>query len=319
MTVAHRRDGVLVFAAAALATALIAYFHVRAANALIREALLSKNGAERTSYSVDAPRNAVPAGAVILERNVFDSITGPLPKPSEPPPAPAPPVDPLRAPRCAGVRVVATTQSQNPLESTAMVETGDEPRASVRRVGDAVGHRRVAFIGRNPVEWSPAVWLSGDDGLCQTVLFDQPPPPGPAAPAAPVANPKMAARGGGASTLPAALAAKIERLSPTSFGIDRSAFEAMVESATTLLRSVRLRPAQVDGKVVGFELRRVPPGSLLDVIGLKSGDRLLSVNGYELAGPAAALQAYAKLRTASTIRVRATRGGTPLELEYRIR
>ncbi|HEX6274270.1 MAG TPA: type II secretion system protein GspC [Polyangiaceae bacterium] len=310
----------LVLAAAALATVLAAYFHVRAVNALIREALLSRKGAQRPSYSVGVPRDAVPAGDIILERNVFDSRTGPLPKPSEPPPVPAPPVDPLRAPRCAGVRVVATTQSQNPLESTAMVETGDEPRASVRRVGDMVGHRRVAFIGRNPVEWGPAVWLSGDDGLCQTVLFDQPPPPGlsPAA-SAPVTSAKEAQRSGGASKLPHALAAKIERLSSTSFGIDRTAFEAMVESATTLLRSVRLRPAQVEGKVVGFELRKVPAGSLLDVIGLKSGDRLLSVNGYELTGPAAALQAYAKLRTASTIRVQATRGGTPLELEYRIR
>ena len=72
-------------------------------------------------------------------------------------------------------------------------------------------------------------------------------------------------------------------------------------------------------KVVGFELRRVAPGTLLDVLGLKNGDVLQSVNGFELTGPAEALQVYARLRLADNVRVKALRNGVPVELEYRIR
>jgi general secretion pathway protein C len=79
-----------------------------------------------------------------------------------------------------------------------------------------------------------------------------------------------------------------------------------------------MRPRQVDGKVVGFQLRRVPRGTLLDLLGLKSGDELKSINGFALTGPEKALQAYARLRTADAIVVTAVRNGKPLELEYRI-
>jgi general secretion pathway protein C len=182
-----------------------------------------------------------------------------------------------------------------------------------------VGGRRVAFIGRNPREWSPAVWLVGTDGMCQAVLRDDlrpgasissaPRPSTPASPASRKAPP----------VLSPALASKVKDLGSGTFLVERSALEAILGQATQLLRRVKIRPSKVGEKVVGFELRRVAPGTLLDVLGLKNGDVLQSVNGFELTGPAEALQAYARLRLADNVRVKALRNGVPVELEYRIR
>jgi general secretion pathway protein C len=116
-----------------------------------------------------------------------------------------------------------------------------------------------------------------------------------------------------------ALASKVKSLGSGTFLVERPALEAILGQATELLRRVKIRPSKMGEKVVGFELQRVAPGTLLDVLGLKNGDVLQSVNGFELTGPAQALQAYARLRLADNVRVKALRNGVPVELEYQIR
>jgi general secretion pathway protein C len=151
------------------------------------------------------------------------------------------------------------------------------------------------------------------------LLFDQPATSTPAIPSqrAPIQTPAPT-RPGRAVSIPPEIARKIARLGPGTFVIERSAVETILEQATKLLRSVRIRPTQAGGKVVGFQLQRVAQGTLLDVLGLKNGDQIQSVNGFQLSGPAQALEAYARLRVAQNIRIKATRDGKPLELEYRI-
>jgi general secretion pathway protein C len=298
-----------------------AYLQARGLNAFFRRALTSAPPAAWPAARAPVAPTLRASGDPILARNPFDSVTGSLaggPSPSGESRPPPDKVDPLRAPRCNDVRVIITTQSENPLDSTAVVQAQTESRGFVRRVGDEVGDRRVAFIGRNPLEWSPAVWLSDEAGLCQTLLFDQPALAGPAAP-----PPKPAVRAPAASraspaTLPPEIASKIARVGPGSFRIERSAVEAILEEGTAFVRSVRMRPVQANGKVVGFQLHRVRPGTLLEVLGLKDGDQVQSLNGFALDGPARALQAYARLRTADEIRVTGLRGGKPFEIAYRI-
>jgi general secretion pathway protein C len=58
--------------------------------------------------------------------------------------------------------------------------------------------------------------------------------------------------------------------------------------------------------------------SLLHEIGLKSGDRIESINGFDIANPEKALEAYARLRLAPKLKLVLDRRGAPLEIEYLI-
>jgi hypothetical protein len=69
----------------------------------------------------------------------------------------------------------------------------------------------------------------------------------------------------------------------------------------------------------GLRLARVRAGTLPEALGLRSGDELLSINGFKISDPEQALTAYARLRTADTLRLSIQRGGVPSELLYVIR
>jgi general secretion pathway protein C len=266
--------------------------------------------------------------AALLERNPFDSVTGSLlAKPGEtasgPPP---PPVDPLNAPSCTDVDVYSTIVSTDPLWSSAVIQGPGEARGHVRRVGDTVGSRRIAFVGRNPVARSPAVWLEENTTLCQALLFNGR-PRGPAAPrpapavpppAAPSAAPAPPAKPRAQTPLPADISARIRRVSATEFHIDRSAIDRIMGDYAALVRGSRMRPVRNNGRISGFRLDRISPQTLFGHLGLSDGDVVESINGFPLTAPDKALRAYASLRTASELRVRLIRGGKPMTLDYRI-
>lgn len=51
---------------------------------------------------------------------------------------------------------------------------------------------------------------------------------------------------------------------------------------------------------------------------MRNGDRLESINGFEVASPEKALEAYARLRTAAQLRLRLVRAGAPVELTVNV-
>jgi general secretion pathway protein C len=53
-------------------------------------------------------------------------------------------------------------------------------------------------------------------------------------------------------------------------------------------------------------------------LGLQNADVLLSINGFDMASPDSALQAYAQLPRATSLDVRLERRGTPVSLQIRI-
>jgi len=309
------------------ALALAAYFGGRGISALLDAALLPAPGAGL--LAVPSPRReAAPAARPvtaqpILERNPFDSRTGPLfPERPESPAAPPPPVDPLMAPACAEVDVYSTAESNDPYWSTAIVQAPGEPAGQLRRVGDEVGDKTVAYIGYNPLKRSPAVWLSGSAAVCQSLLFDGTPrrgvkrPPAPRPPPKPAPPPRK--RRGRFTPVSKELAAKIQRVNATEFRVERSAIDEVLARSSELMRGTKMLPIQREGALVGMRLQNVRKNSLLGVLGLQNGDQIEAINGFPLAGPEQALKAYANLRTASSLRVRLTRGGRARMMEYRI-
>jgi general secretion pathway protein C len=311
-----------------------AYLVASGVSALVDTALLV-DATDLTRYagpaSTEAPRQERAFDtAALLERNPFDSATGSLLRRASEAAveAPPPPVDPLNAPACAEVDVYSTIVSTDPLWSSAVIQGPGEARGHVRRVGDTVGSRRLAFVGRNPVARSPAVWLEEDAALCQALLFDGSPRRGTAAPkpvpaarppAMPSPPPAPPAPPRQQRPLPGDLAAKIRRVSATEFLIDRSAIDRIMADYAALIRGSRVRPVRNDGSVSGFRLDRIGPQTLFGHLGLSDGDVVESINGFPLTAPDKALRAYATLRTASELRVRMVRGGKPVTIDYRIR
>jgi general secretion pathway protein C len=310
--------------------AVAAYFQAAGATQLVGSAIGA--AASGTSLVVVPPyKLAVPtrdpkSGQPIIERNPFDSVTGPLNQVevTVPNATPAGPdlSDPLASPACDGIQVLIVTESTDPLWSVAALQGPGEPHPRMRRVGDDIGGKKVAFIGFNPKENTPAVWIEGGSALCQAMLFRTQPAvaaaaPAAAAPAAPAAPepPKP----GGPPSLDPAIAAKIHKVSDTEFNIDRSVVDQILENQAELMKSARIVPEQKDGKVVGVRMFGIRPDTLLGTLGLQNGDRLETLNGFNMASPEKALEAYARLRTASALNVKVNRRGAPVSIDFHIK
>jgi len=308
--------------------AVAAFFQASGANELVGAAFVAT---APSAAPFDASRRSTavaviehPSGEAILKRNPFDSVTGPLDPSAQAIPVPKPEqlevTDPLAATQCDGVSVVIVTESHDPLWSVAALQGAGEPRPRMRRVGDDVSGRKVEFIGYNPRERSPAVWLSNASAICQALLFRVQPPPGTApAPVTPTPEAPPPTPGRGPSTVPPDIAAKIQKISDTEFHVDRSVVDKILENQADLMRSARIVPEQKDGKVVGVRLFGIRPDTLLGTLGLQNGDRLETINGFNMASPEKALEAYARLRTAGNLNVKVTRRGAPMSIDYRIK
>jgi general secretion pathway protein C len=163
------------------------------------------------------------------------------------------------------------------------------------------------------------VWFDTNGSLCQAELFkkgDAPktdtPKPAASGSAAPAAT-------GGPGALDPALAKGIVKKSATEFDIDRGVVDKILENQADLMRQARIVPEQENGKVVGIRMFGVRPDTLLGHLGMENGDRLQTINGFDMASPEKALEAYARLRTADKLTVSLNRRGQNMNLDYNIK
>ncbi|WP_437506719.1 type II secretion system protein GspC [Sorangium sp. So ce1099] len=276
----------------------------------------SRAGGFGSSANTD---HATSAGA-ILSRNPFDSVTGPLDgKPVE-----LPNVqqemnnkDPYADPSCDGARVLLITQADDPAWSFAAM-AGSDGKAILRRQGDEISGQTVYYVG-----WD-RVWLTSGSSRCQAIVGGNnagarasvAATPAPAPPAT-TSTSKAPARGG--KKVPPEIASKIQRVSETEFNVERSAVDQILENQGELMRSARIVPEKEGDKVVGIRLFGIRPDSLLGTLGLENGDRLSSINGFEMSDPQKALEAYARLRTADRLTVSVNRKGKPMNIDFNIK
>ncbi|WP_437968317.1 type II secretion system protein GspC [Sorangium sp. So ce260] len=296
-----------------------AYFQAAAVSHVLGRAIIPDRAAgiaplpraERRAQRDDLHATSADA---ILRRNPFDSATGPL----LPPPAgaaeertPEAGGDPWSDPPCDAGRVVLIAASQDDAWSFAAIE-GPDGRTQLRRLGgDAPG----GTLAR--IAWD-RVWIAAGGARCQLQLGkaarERAPEPQP--PPRPQARPV----GGedGMSSIPPEIAARIRRVSATEFHVDRTTVDQILEQQALLMRSARVIPERRGGQVVGLKLR-IKRGSLLESLGLESGDSLRSINGFDITDPQKALEAYARLRTASHLSVAIERGGQLMTVDFNIR
>ncbi len=245
----------------------------------------------------------------ILSRNPFDSVTGPLDgKTTLVADAPAPPpragADPYQDPPCNGFKASLVTAAEDPEWSFASV-AGSDGKSQLRRRGDKVNEATVLHIGwfESPdPDFSPRVWMSEAGSRCIVE-------PGSAEKTAkPAATPKPEATGKAAAKakLTKDIESKIKNVGQNQWVVERGAVEQIIQNYAKLAGSLRTRPTKE-----GMRLSGLKPDNVLSKLGMKNGDLLQSINGFDMSDPEKAVDAYAKLRSAGKLDITVNRDGAP--------
>ena len=321
----------LLTAAVPVSLALIAFLNANAVTALVGGTIegsplvTEAKGSTRAQEDADAKvvadaaaKARAKAGAeAILDRNPFDHVTGPLRRtgckdtPEGCGETNVHNLDPATAPLCEGVRPVVLVGDEDQRVAFASLEYGG--KRILRRRGGEVGDARIAYVGRD------RLWLEGSHGLCQAVLFGAPPPPPPPPPPPkPAEGPTTTT--GTRSALELELGKQISKTGPNEFVIERSAVDRILEAQQELMKS-RLVPEKEGDRTLGMKVFGIKAGSVLSMLGIENGDRLETINGFEISNPEKMLEAYARLRSgaADKLQVHLTRAGKPTNVDYTVR
>ncbi|MDI1479539.1 type II secretion system protein GspC [Polyangium sp. y55x31] len=293
-----------------LLVGLAAYFQAAGLGRLVSSSL---SGPPFEPVSPQPPRkvrNALAAvqeeknGEAILGRNPFDSITGSLARhgpPEDGAPEPAePPGDPRADPICDAAKVLLITEADDALWSFAAI-AGPDGKPALRRLGDDIGGRTV-----HAMAWD-RVWLRQGETRCQLPLHEK--REGPVAQKVPGDAPAKPA-----SRVPPEIADRIRKDGDNHYVVDRSVVDTLLERPD-LLGTARFVPAREGDRIVGMRISGIRPGSLPGMFGLQNGDRLESINGFEMGDLTKAMEAFARLRAAGRLDVRIVRGGKPMSIE----
>jgi len=301
--------------------ALAAYFQASGVGELVASSI---NGEAPPPKPPSGPSPSLRSGPYkdakpILARNPFDSVTGPLDGVTTPVTEPGQEEqeeesdlegDPsAEDPSCGFGSVSIIMTAEDPAWSFASI-TDKGGTAKLRRIGDPVDDYTIEAMG-----WD-RVWLSKSASRCQMKVRDENAPQ--AAPKKVAKRPTRRRRRRGAPTLPDELKNKITKVSDTEYNIERSVVDDILEKQAELMRYTRLKPVKDGDKVTGLRMSRIRKDTLLDVLGLKNGDQVQSINGFDLTDPQKALEAYGRLRTADRLTLKVTRGGAPTTIEYNI-
>ncbi len=111
----------------------------------------------------------------------------------------------------------------------------------------------------------------------------------------------------------------IREMGGGQFIIDRGALEATLANPNEILTHARAVPNIVDGKIQGFKIFSIKPGSVYEQLGVRNGDTVKRINGVDLDSPAKALEFYGIIASASEISLDIDREGQKLSYTYTIR
>jgi type II secretion system protein C len=127
-----------------------------------------------------------------------------------------------------------------------------------------------------------------------------------------------------------AAAPKAEVRRPAEPGLDnapaadvtmtRAELEARLDrEMSRLMTETTLVPVTARGQVAGFTLSRIPAGTILDTLGLKAGDVLVSVNETPIDSFTTLVGLWPRLQTTGAVRAQILRDGKPVDISVNIR
>ncbi len=275
---------------------MAAWLCARTANAFVRYALAPEpTSAPRQVQR--ASRAAPPRARLELER--LAKLTGmPLPKPEPAVQEPVlPEFDPDAEPVRTSLRVrLLGTLVATPNElSLAMIEDQVTRDSSTWLVGDVIQGARILEIERERVfilANGRREFIDGTAGAGAPIAAASAPQrPAVAARTAPKKGPE--------------LGSTIRAVSENTYEVPRAEIDNTLSNLNSLAMKARIVPAFKDGKATGFKLFSIRPDSLYSKIGIRNGDVISRINGYELNSPEKALEIYTKLKEVFADRHRA--------------
>ena len=111
----------------------------------------------------------------------------------------------------------------------------------------------------------------------------------------------------------------IRKLNEKAYEIPKAEIDGVLSNLSKIARQARIVPSFQNGKSNGFKLFSIRPNSLYSKIGIKNGDIVQKINGFEMTSPDKALEIYQKLKDANSITVDLLRRGKPQTMSYTIR
>lgn len=136
------------------------------------------------------------------------------------------------------------------------------------------------------------------------------------APRAPVGRPSPVASKGGDDK--SEKESGISKVSETEYTIEQEEINDVMGNLSKVATQARIVPSFKNGKPNGFKLFSIKPGSLYTKIGLRNGDVVQRINGYDMDSPDKALEVYQKLQDSKSITVEIQRRGKPMTMSYSI-
>ena len=232
-----------------------------------------------------------------LRRNIFDH--------GEPIPGEEPTIVVAKPSACdADVDVVsAVLDRSDARRSLATIRQGAAVR--VVQVGDAIGDATVAAVGviddESTLQPAAALLLAQAGGRIEVCRSRGDVPGSP-------------------TTVGVPSASGVRMIDELHYEITRQAVnDAVGPGMQSLAQGVRVVPYFEGGEQKGFKLYAIEPGSLLASIGLRNGDVLQHVDGYDVSNPEQALRVYELLKTERDLTVGVSRNGASTTLSYSIR
>lgn len=279
-----------------------AYLGARSEPARVEPPKVGKEGSAATQQ-----RSKI--GEPLAARNMFCSDCEP-PEPVKNDAQPSDPTDPNQVPLTSlPLRLVATNVSNNPTYSFATIQnTSTESQGAYWIASTIPGAGEVVAIGGKHVDFRST------SGRLERISLLDGGSPGPVARAE---EPKPPSESKNDET--AMFDEGIKKLSDNSYEIERSLVDKVLANPMSVATGARIVPSVKNGKANGFKLYAIRPNSVYAKIGLRNGDTLHAINGFELTTPDKALEVYTKVKEASNLSVSLTRRGQPLNIDYTIR
>lgn len=110
----------------------------------------------------------------------------------------------------------------------------------------------------------------------------------------------------------------VSQVSETQYTVERTEVDNALANLSQVATQARIVPSFKNGKPNGFKLFSIKPGSIYSKIGLKNGDVIQKINGYEMNSPDKALELYQKLKDASSVSIELQRRGQTKNFSYSI-
>jgi hypothetical protein len=213
------------------------------------------------------------------------------------------------------IRLAGTVyDARHPERSMAMLGASGAPMASVYRTGSRFGEFELLEVRTH------AVLLSRDreDSPCWLKMMRPNPNAPPPLPAAPAEQPAEKKKERKKAFTQEELAQGIQQLGPGIYRVNRTILDRALAVAPKLARSTRTKTAKQHGMSVGMSLRAIESGGLFEHLGLKKGDVLKTVNGFDMSSVDGMLSARTQLTAAPRLSLALSRSGQPMTLEYRV-